>query len=125
MPVKRVFIVDDDPMMCEMVRGHLEKKFRYDIHVFNTGEECIENLHLDPQVIILDYELNSIVTHAEDGLHILQRIKKADTNICVIMLSSQTHYGKATQTIMKGALEYVVKDDNAFNSIDKILESLK
>ncbi len=40
------------------------------------------------------------------------------------MLSSQSQYGKALQTIIKGALEYVVKDDAAFKKIDRILEGL-
>ena len=57
-------------------------------------------------------------------LEILQQIKKADKKICVIMLSSQSQYGKALQTIIKGALEYVVKDDAAFKKIDRILEGL-
>ncbi len=40
------------------------------------------------------------------------------------MLSSQAQYGMALQTIVKGALEYVVKDNDAFKRIDAILASL-
>lgn len=120
----RIFVVDDDEMIREMLSSHLAKNLRYEIHVFSTGEDCLGNLHLNPDVVILDFELNTVIPDAEDGLHILQRIKNENEQICVIMLSSQTHYGKATQTIIKGAIQYVIKDDNAFGNIDKILKSL-
>ncbi len=72
----------------------------------------------------MDFQLNSIDPDAKDGLEVLQKIKEFEKTICVIMLSSQDHYGKATQTIIKGALEYVVKNDEAFVQIDKILANL-
>ena len=124
MAQKKIFIVDDDEMLCEMLKIHLSKNPRLDIRVFNTGEDCVASLYEDPDIIILDYELNSVVPDAEDGVHILEKIKSYNSGITVIMLSAQSHYGKATQTIMKGALEYVVKDDHAFNNIDKILKTL-
>jgi len=121
---KKIFIDDDDPLVRTMVEDHLRRNPLYEVQSYSTGEECIKNLQAHPDVIILDYELNSVVSEAKDGLEILQEIKKIDKEICVIMLSSQTHYGKATQTILKGALEYVVKGDDAFEHIDKILSSL-
>jgi len=118
---KNIFVVDDDELMATMLRDHLLKSPLNKVTVFNTGEDCIKNLHLAPDVIILDYELNSVDEHAADGYHILQQIKKLDKDVHVIMLSSQDEYGKALQTIVKGALEYVVKGDDAFKRIDHIL----
>jgi hypothetical protein len=40
------------------------------------------------------------------------------------MLSSQGKYTVAAKTISKGAVQYVVKDDNAFDNISKIIEGL-
>ena len=125
MKEKLIFIVDDDEMMTQMLSDHLSKNPMYKISVFGTGEECLKHLNQDPDAIILDYYLNSIKPDAADGLEILKQIKKIDQQTCVIMLSSQEHYGKALQTIAKGALEYVVKDNDAFIKIDAILEALK
>lgn len=124
MKEKLIFVVDDDEMMTQMLGDRLSKNPMYKVAVFGTGEECLKNLKDDPDAIILDYYLNSINPDAADGLEILKQIKKIDQKTCVIMLSSQEHYGKALQTIAKGALEYVVKDNDAFNKIDGILESL-
>ena len=120
---RNIFVVDDDEMMASMLADHLQKNPFHKVTVFHTGEECVANLRMDPDVIILDYQLNNIVPDAADGLQILQQIKKIDRNVHVIMLSSQDEYGKALQTIVKGALEYVVKNDEAFKRIDHILNS--
>ena len=124
MSSKKIFVVDDEEMFAMMVSDHLQKNPDYDISVFHTGEEAIAELHQEPDVVILDYQLNTVVPDAQDGVHILQAIKKIDKDTAVIMLSSQDNYNKALQTIIKGALEYVVKDDNAFVRIDKILSEL-
>ena len=122
---KKIFVVDDDAMIRMLVEDHLSQNPSYQVTSFPTGEDCIKSLNEEPDVVILDFELNSVVPDAKDGLTILQEIKKIDKDITVIMLSSQSAYGKATQTIMKGALEYVVKGDDAFQHIDKILKSLE
>ncbi len=118
---RNIFVVDDDEMMATMLCDHLQKNKYYKVTVFYTGEECVKNLNLEPDVVILDYQLNNVVPDAANGLQILQQIKKHDPNIHVVMLSSQDEYGKALQTIVKGALEYVVKNDDAFKRIDHII----
>lgn len=121
---KLIFIVDDDEMMSQMLSDHLLKNPMHKVSLFGTGEDCIPQLKQNPDAIILDYNLNAVEENAADGLEILQQIKKIDRDVCVIMLSSQEHYGKALQTIVKGALEYVVKEKDAFTKIDSILESI-
>ncbi len=122
---RKIFIVDDDEMTSVMLKDHLNINPLNKVKVFSTGEECIRHLDQNPNVIILDYNLNAIDSNAADGLEILKQIKKIDRDICVIMLSSQEHYGKALQTIAKGAMEYVVKEKDAFIKIDKIIESIR
>lgn len=124
MSPKRIFIVDDDEMMSQMLSDHLQKNPLNKVSSFGTGEECISKLGENPHAIILDYNLNMVEPNAADGLAILQQVKKINRDICVIMLSSQEHYGKALQTIAKGATEYVVKDKDAFKKVDSILNAL-
>jgi DNA-binding NarL/FixJ family response regulator len=78
----------------------------------------------DPKIIILDFNLDSIQPQAANGLEILKAIKKHNTHIIVIMYSSQEQYGKALQTIGKGALEYVIKDQQAFSKIDSTIKNI-
>lgn len=121
---KNIFVVDDDKMFATMLADHLEEQGRYTITTFGTGEECLEHLGENPDVIILDYYLDSKVPGAKNGLEILQAIHKNAPDQKVIMLSAQEHYGIALQTIASGAVQYVIKDLQAFKEIDSILEEM-
>ena len=93
------------------------------IKSFPTGEACLENLHENPDAVVLDYYLNSREKDALNGIDILKEIKKHNTTIPVIMLSSQKSYGIATQTIMYGAVHYVLKGQDAFKEIYELIKA--
>ena len=86
---KKIFIVDDDPVLAEMLKDHLSKMTSYDISLFQTGEECLQHLGEQPGIIFLDFYLNSVDKEAMDGLEVLQEVKKVDPEIDVVMLSGQ------------------------------------
>ncbi len=121
---KKIFIVDDDTMLTEALKDYLTRNTLNDIYIFNTGEECLNHLSENPDVIILDYYLNSVQKDAANGMEILQVIKKHYPGMHVIMLSSQEHYAIALQTIQKGAEQYVVKDETAFEKIASLIREL-
>jgi DNA-binding NarL/FixJ family response regulator len=122
---KQIFIVDDNEMFAQMLNDHLSENPEFKISVFQTGEECLQNLYQNPDLIILDYYLNNESKEAADGLEILSEIKEHNEKIHVIMLSGQEHYGIALQTIAKGAAQYVIKDDHAFEKISAYLKELE
>lgn len=123
---KRICIVDDDEMLSMMLEDHLAKNPSYFIETFPTGEDFLKVLDEEdtPDVIILDFNLDSIQPEAMNGLEVLEKIKSYDRSIKVIMYSSQEQYGRALQTISTGALEYIIKDNGAFQKIEKILRGL-
>jgi len=124
MSKKNIFVVDDNEMFSNMLKDHLSQNPANNVTAYGTGEECIKNLYLSPDVIILDFYLNDVYKDAANGLEILTEIKKQKSPAHVIMLSSQERYVIAAQTISKGAEQYVIKDDNAFDNIDKILNEI-
>ncbi|MEP7169653.1 MAG: response regulator [Bacteroidota bacterium] len=115
--LKKIFIVDDDEMLVSALEDFITRKTPHKVRSFGTGEECLKNLDEEPDVIILDYYLNTVEKDAANGMEILQRIKKNYPKIHVIMLSSQERYAVAMQTIQKGAEQYVIKDETAFEKI--------
>lgn len=118
---KKIFIVDDDTMLTEALQDYLTRTIPHTIRIFNTGEECLKNLHETPDVIILDYYLNTVQKDAANGMEILQAIKSKFKKSHVIMLSSQERYVTAMQTIQKGAEQYVIKDEDAFEKIASMI----
>lgn len=121
---KNIFIVDDDKFFGEMLKEHLSKKGGRNVFIFMTGEDCLNNLDENPNLVILDYNLDSVNKDAENGLKILQLIRKKNQLLPVVMLSNQDQYSIALQTIQKGAEQYVIKDEEAFENIDRILDDL-
>lgn len=121
---KNIFIVDDDPMLTEALKDYLTRKIPHRISCFHTGEECLKHLPEEPDVIILDYYLNTVQKDAANGMEILKLVKKKYPQIHIIMLSGQERYGVAMQTIQKGAEQYVIKDKNAFEKVDKLLSEM-
>lgn len=122
---KKIFIVDDDVMLSEALKDWLTRKIPHQVSTFNTGEDCFKHLSDKPDVVVLDYYLNTVSKDAANGIEILQAIIKYDPAIHVIILSSQEHYGIAIQTIQKGAEHYVIKDGNAFEKIASMINEFK
>jgi two-component system, OmpR family, response regulator len=121
--VKKIFVVDDDEMLSMALEDYLSRNSAYEVQLFNTGEECLSHLNEQPDIIILDYNLNSVNRDAANGLIILEAIKKMNAGIKIIMLSSQDATWLILQTIKLGASEYVVKDENAFEKIAMFCET--
>ncbi len=71
-----IFIVDDDPMQQSMLRDHLSAMSNFTIHTFATGEECLKAIDQSPDIVFLDYNLDSKVAEAMDGLDVLREEKE-------------------------------------------------
>jgi len=67
--------------------------------------------------------LNSRKKDAANGIDILKEIKKKNKTLPVIMLSSQKSYGTASQSIMFGAVFYVIKGQDAFQQIYELIKA--
>lgn len=121
---KKIFVVEDNEMMAMALEDFLTRETMHEVVLFGTGEDCLKQLRQQPDVVILDYNLNSENKDAKNGMQILEEIKRINKYIHVIMLSSQDAYGTALQTIRKGAEEYVIKDEDAFSKLVAIIDGL-
>lgn len=120
----KIFIVDDEPLLTEMLSDYLmEQNPNYSIQCFSTGEKCLAELGQNPNLVVLDYHLNSRERDAANGIDILKDIKSENKSLPVIMLSSQKNYSTAVQTIMYGAVHYVIKGQEAFQEIYGLIKA--
>jgi two-component system, OmpR family, response regulator len=118
---KKIFIVDDDPVLAEMLKDHLTKMTSYEVSVYDSGEECLKHISDNPGIIFLDFYLNSVNKDAMDGLEVLQEIKKVDPEVDVVILSGQDKIEVAVKTIQFGAFDYIVKGESAFYRAEKVV----
>jgi len=120
----KVFIIDDEPLLSEMLTDYLiEKNNNFEIQSFPTGEACLSQIEGNPDVVILDYYLNAKERDAANGIDILREIKKVNKALPVIMLSSQESFGTAAKTIMYGAVHYVPKGQDAFEQVYELINA--
>jgi DNA-binding NtrC family response regulator len=120
----KLFLVDDDALFLKALEIEFLNRADFQIETFSTGEVCIENLSRNPDVIILDYHLDSIYENAMNGLETLDKIKHFDAAIPVIMLSSQDRVDVAISCMHHHAFDYVVKSETAFMRLQKIITSI-
>ncbi len=120
----KLFLVDDDAVFLKSLEIEFKEHADFDIETFATGELCIAGLSHTPDVIILDYHLDGIDKNAMNGLETLDKIKALNSEIPVIMLSSQDKIDVAVNCIHHKAFDYVVKSETAFTRLQKIITTI-
>ncbi|HBB90986.1 MAG: histidine kinase [Bacteroidetes bacterium GWF2_49_14] len=120
----KIFLVDDDAVFLKSLEIEFIHHTDSVIETFKTGELCIANLSHDPDVIILDYRLDGIDKHAMNGIETLDRIKVFNSDITVIILSSQDKIEVAVDCMHHKANDYVVKSETAFFRLQKIISAI-
>ena len=56
----KVFIVDDDPTFVKLLEHQLEKAKITPFETYVSGEECLENMHHKPRLVLLDFSLGGL-----------------------------------------------------------------
>lgn len=124
MNLLKIYIVEDDAFFGESLKYHLKLNPDYDIHLFQTGKECLEKLYLKPDIICLDFGLPDIT-----GDKLLKKIRETNDAIPIIIISGQDDIEVAVDFLKSGASDYIVKNshtkDILWNSIIKIKDNLK
>lgn len=119
-----IFLVDDDAVFLKLLEIEFKSHTEFQIITFPTGEECVKNLKLHPSIIILDYHLDGIEEKAMNGIQTLDYILAFNSNIPVIMLSSQDKIEVAIECMHHHAFDYVVKSETAFMRLQKIISNI-
>ena len=118
---KLIFFVDDDKMMLNLMEYTFKCKDGFDVQSFFSGEKCLDNLNLNPDLIVLDYHLGEEGGNMS-GLETLIEIKKANSEITVVILSREKDEATINEFLEQGAMKYVTKDDFF---IDTLLETVE
>ena len=120
----KLFLVDDDALFLKLLEIEFLENADFVIETFPTGELCVENLSHYPDVIVLDYYLDGIDRTAMNGIETLDKIKSYNSDIPVIMLSSQDKIDVAVNCMHHRAHDYVVKSETSFLRLQKIITNI-
>lgn len=123
---KVIFIVEDDPGFNLLMTSYLRAKDKWDVYPFESGEECLTKIDLEPDIFLQDFDLPGM-----NGIEVMKKVKLQRPETEFVFLSAQTDVKVAVEALQLGAFDYIMKDhgakENALNKIDQIfkISSLK
>ena len=128
----KVFVVEDSDVYRSVVKAILEEEDKelepeigLEIHDFSTGEECLLNLHLNPDILILDYTLDSGDGNTQmNGYQLLQEMKKKSIHPQVILLSCEENMKVVKSFLREGITEFIRKEGIEHKRIKSAVKEL-
>ncbi len=118
---KLVFFVDDDKMILNLLEYTFKSRQGLRVKTFFSGEECLKNLYMNPDLVVLDHVFQSEKSRM-NGIETLKRLKKLNKKIRVIILSKHNDESLISEYLKNGATKYIPKE-NFF--IDELIESIE
>jgi two-component system, OmpR family, response regulator len=120
-PGKLIFMVDDDKVILNLLEYIFQSKNGYKIKTFFSGEDCLENMNMNPDLVVLDYILNEKDKTNMDGLETLKKLLEKDRNLPVIILSGHTDDQTGQLMLSLGARQVLRKDDCFVDRLEKLI----
>lgn len=117
-----IFIVEDDTWYGEILQYHISLNPDYKVTRFETAKDCLNKLYLQPDLITIDFKLPDMT-----GDKLYKKIRESNSQVPVIIVSSQENIAVAVNLLKMGVSDYLVKDEGTeellWNSILRIRET--
>ena len=110
----KVFIVDDDPSFVKLLKHQLEAAKITPIETYESGEECLANMHHRPKLVLLDFSMVGL-----NGLDVLTKIKEDFPRTAVVMLTAVEDADVERRCLEAGASSYIRKDPDGVERLKK------
>jgi two-component system, NtrC family, response regulator AtoC len=118
----KILLVEDDFVYSYVLDNYLTEYGDFKVTTVSSGEDCLKMMVNKPDVVILDYNLETM-----NGLETFKAIKKLNSKVPVIILSGQKDLQVAADLLKMGAFDYLEKGSSKKSVnwlIDPILKSL-
>lgn len=122
-----VFIVEDSNMDRSMLLDFFISNYpNLLVKSFVNGTDCVKEIvvtSISPDIILMDYFLDSEDSKNADGLEMLSKIKEISPRSAVIMHTAVENKRIMELAREKGAFDYVVKGADGFKKLASIIEN--
>lgn len=95
----------------------------FDVKSFVSGEECLKHIHLNPELIVLDYYMGSEEEGSLSGLDTLKKIREMGSKSTIVALSREKDEATIAEFMQNGAQKYVVKGDYFIDTLIETIEN--
>ncbi|MBC8384418.1 MAG: response regulator [Candidatus Cloacimonetes bacterium] len=114
-------LVVEDNIDMQFLLVNLLKKEGFEITTVSNGLEALNNIeNIDPSLVLLDIRLPGM-----NGLEVLEKIRKLNRNIPIIMVTAYANIKDASRSIRLGAKAYITKPFDYIDLIKTIKRELK
>ena len=123
--LKTIYVVEDNAIERNMLIDFLGKYPDLNIKEFFNGDACIKDVivsKISPDLILLDYFLDSNTPLSKDGLEVLTKLKEISPNSEFIMFTSVDNERIIELARKKGAMAFIVKGVSSYEMLDDILQ---
>ncbi len=120
METLNIFVVDDDITYATLLEYSLSRNPDYQIKMIHSGTDLLNNLHLKPDIITLDYTLPDY-----SGEQILKKLQQSHPSIPVVVISGQEDIETAINLLKDGAYDYLVKNDETTQRLWKTIQNIR
>ena len=117
-----VFIVDQDPSHCNKVTLWLQAE-GFQTKTIRDTELCLNILDQNPAAICLD--LNIKGSSGLSGLEFLKRLRIANRDIPIMVVTDNNDLNSAVETMKLGAFDYIVKPVDRMRLISNIERAIE
>ncbi|MDW3650952.1 MAG: sigma-54 dependent transcriptional regulator [Bacteroidia bacterium] len=117
--LNKVFVIEDDMIFGKILQRALMQEDNYDVHVFQNGQDFFDNIHLNPDIVSIDYNLPDM-----NGLDILKQVKRYNEDIATVILSGQDKVEVVVEAYTNGANNYIIKNENAVVELTNVVKNL-
>jgi DNA-binding response OmpR family regulator len=117
-----VFVVDKNPIHRSLVKYHLNVNKFFNVHTFQSDEECLYRLqkNMIPDFLITDYNPDDHL-----GFDFLRKVKEISTSTQIIFFSSSDDPILAIRLLEAGASDYVIKTSKLDFGLTELIKNVK
>jgi len=116
----KILIVDDDQKFCELLSEELNEEKLITDYVFNGIDALVKIKQENYNLIILNVNMPGM-----DGDEVLFEIKKYDSSLPVIMLTTESDPSMIVKCIKLGADDYLPKPYDYEDILDSVIKYFK
>lgn len=103
----KIFVVEDNEWYNKLLVHTLSLNVDFEIESFFNAGDFLKRLNESPDIVTLDYKLPDM-----NGLEVLERIKRENSDIQVLLISEQEDIDTVVSLLRHGAYDYITKTND-------------